>query len=134
MATNTSGGVGRTLQLQAIHYLRKTFTFEDDGVAVTVGVIPAGALILKPISGVQIVTAFDAGTGNVADIGTTADDDLFGTNLALGTADFVPLDEAVGGYRVDAETTIIVTPDLTGTAATAGVGEAVIAFIPDNDG
>lgn len=126
-------GTARQFHTQQVHYLRKGFTYADNGSVLTVGTIPAGALILKPASGVHVVTVFNAGTTNVLDIGTTADDDLFGTDLALGTADFVPLDEAIGGYRVSAETTITATPALSGTAATTGDGEIVIAFIPDND-
>lgn len=134
MATNTSGSKARQYQAQLVHYLRKTIVFGDDGTAVTVGIVPAGAVILKPASGVQVVTAFNAGTSNVLDIGTTADADLFGTDLALGSANFVALDEAIGGYRVDSDATITATPALTGTAATAGEAEVLIAYIPDNDG
>lgn len=123
----------RQFHTQQVHYLRRGITFADNGVAVTVGEIPAGALILKPASGVHVVTVFNAGTSNVLDIGTSADDDLFGTDLALGTANFVPLDESIGGYRVAATTTITATVALSGTAATTGDAEVVIAYIPDND-
>lgn len=134
MATGTAATAARLLPFQAVHYLRKGITFSDNGVAVTVGVIPAGALILKPASGVHVVTAFNAGSSNVLDIGTSGTADLFGTDLALGTTTFVPLDEAIGGYRVAADTTITATVALGGTAATTGDAEVVIAFIPDNDG
>lgn len=133
MATGTAGSSARQMSFQAVHYLRKGFTYADDGSVLTVGVIPAGAVILKPISGVHVKTVFNAGTNNYLDIGTSADDDLFGTDLALGAATFVPLDEAVGGYVVAADTTITATVDLTGTAATTGEGEIVICYIPDND-
>src|SRR4051812_7462783 len=95
-------GIARQYHTQQGHYLRRGFTYADTG-ALTVGTIPAGALILKACSGIHIVTAFNAGTANIADVGTTADDDLFGTDLALGTATFVPLDEAIGGFRVAAD-------------------------------
>ncbi|MNR62251.1 hypothetical protein D3C85_1842220 [compost metagenome] len=74
---------------------------------------------------------FNAGTGNVLDVGTTADDDLFGTDLALSTAGLIPLDEAVSMY-VASDTTITATPALTGTAATTGVGQIVIAYCTKN--
>jgi hypothetical protein len=127
------GQPARQFHTQQVHYLRKTVVFGNAGVVQTVGVLPAGALILKPISGVHVVTAFNSGTNKQIDIGTTADDDLFGTDLSLAAATFVPLDEAVGGYRVDAVTTITATLDLTGTAASAGEAEIIIAYIPDND-
>tara|TARA_R110000822_G_C15336083_1_gene495266 strand:+ start:7042 stop:7425 length:384 start_codon:yes stop_codon:yes gene_type:complete len=123
----------RDYQKQMIHYLRKTVVFGDDGVAKTVGEIPAGALILKALSGVAVQTVFNAGTTNTLNIGTSADDNLYATLLALGALAFVPCDEAVG-FRVDADTTITATVVLTGTAATTGEAEVVIAYIPDNDG
>lgn len=114
---------------QQIHYLRKNVTFADNGTAVTVGVIPNGAQIVKPISGVAVSTAFDAGTTNTLNIGTSADDNLYATLLAVGATTFVPLDEAVSNL-VAADTTITATVVLTGTAATAGSAEVVIAYIP----
>lgn len=128
-----AGSTARLYETQQIHYLRKGFTFEDDGSVLTVGTIPAGSTILKPLSGVNVDVAFDAGTTNVLDVGTSANDDLYATNLALGSIAFVPLDEAVA-MTVSADTTLIATVDLTGTAATAGQAEVIIAYIPDNDG
>lgn len=127
----------RLLNTQQIHYLRKGITFADNGVEVEVGTIPAGALVLKPISGVQVVTVFNAGTTNTLNIGSQTpvnDDDLYATLLALGVAAFVPVDEAIGGFRVAQDTTITATVVLTGAAATTGDAEVVIAYIPDNDG
>lgn len=134
MATNTAGSVARQYSYQLVHYMRKGFTYADNGTVLTLGVVPSGSLILKALSGVHVVTAFNAGTNNFLDVGTSANDDLFGTDLSLATTTFVPLDEAVGDYRVSADTTITATPGLTGTAATTGDGEIVIAYIPDNDG
>jgi hypothetical protein len=125
----------RVFHTQQIHYLRKSIAYSDT-FPVTVGVIPSGATIIKPISGVQVNTAFNAATTNVLDIGEsspTNNDDLYATDLALGAVTFVPLDEAVG-LTVSADTTITCTYAQTGTAATAGAGEVVIAYIPDNDG
>lgn len=130
MATKTA----RLFHTQQVHYLRAAVTYADNGVVKQLGTIPAGSLILKPISGLHVVTAFNAGTSNVIDIGTSADDDLFGTDMALGTAGFIPLDEAIGGYYVSADTDMTATVALSGTAATAGSGVIVIAYIPNNDG
>ena len=127
-------GQARVYHQQMVHFLRKTIAYTDNGSAIAVGTIPAGSLILKAASGVHVTTAFDAGTGNVLDVGPTTNDDLWGTDLALGTATFVPLDEAVGGFLVTSDTDIIATPALSGTAATAGSAEVVICYIPDTDG
>ena len=128
MPTNTAGSTARRYQDQQITYLRKDFTFSDDGSVLTVGTIPSGAVILRAQSGVLVHTVFNAGSTNVLDIGMTANDDLYGTDLALGTAAFVALDEAVD-YRISADTTITATVDLTGTAATTGAATVVIAYI-----
>lgn len=128
-----AGSDARQFHTQQVHYLRKSITFADDGVEVEVGKLPAGATILKPLSGVNVDVAFDAGSTNVLDIGTDANDDLYGTDLALGSIAFVPLDEAVA-MTVSSETTITATVALTGTAATAGSGEVVICYAADNDG
>ena len=123
----------RELYTQQIGYLRKSITFADDGVELTVGVLPAGAMIVKAISGVNVDVAFDAGTTNTLNIGTSADDNLYGTLVAVGAIAAVPLDEAVA-MTVAADTTITATVVLTGTAATVGNGEVIIAYISDNDG
>lgn len=115
---------------QVVNYLRADIAFGNSGTAVKVGTIPANSLILKPISGVQVTTVFNAGTTNVVDIGSSTDDDLFGTDLALGALAFVPLDEAIGGFLVTQDTEITATVGLSGTAATTGAGVVVIAFLP----
>lgn len=112
-----------------VHYISVAFTFADDGKVLKIGTVPGGSQILKPLSGVAVNVVFNAGTTNVLDIGTTANDDLYGTDLALGTAAFVPLDEAVS-YTVSSDTEFTATVDLTGTAATTGEAVALIAYLP----
>ncbi|MFZ5713042.1 MAG: hypothetical protein ACOY3N_09400 [Bradyrhizobium sp.] len=134
MATGTAGTTARQYTTQQVHYLRKGFTYADDGSTLTIGTIPAGSLVLKPISGVAITTAFNAGSTNVADMGPSTDSgtDLWATDLALGTVGFVPIDEAVTNL-VSVDTVVQIAVDLTGTAATTGAAEAIICYIPDND-
>ncbi len=126
---------------QMVHYMRKGFTFADDGSELDVGTLPAGAVIIQPMSGIFVHTVFNAGTGNVADVGTNggatgADDDPdeFAADLALGTVAFVPLDVASANYRPAVDTNITVSVDLTGTAATTGDAECIICYVLDNDG
>jgi hypothetical protein len=123
----------RVLSTQQIHYLRKKITFADDGKTVTVGTIPAGALLIKPICGVHVAVAFDGGTTNTLDIGPSTDSgtNLWATLLALGTIAFVPIDEAVS--NVVAVDTVVQAKVVSTASATAGVGYIVIAYIPDND-
>ena len=127
-------GTARQFHSQQVHFLRKGFTYSDNGTTLTVGTIPAGSVIIKPMSGVHVATVFNAGTNNFMDVGTTATADLFGTDLSLLTATFVPLDEAIGGYVVASDTTVTMLLQLSGTAATTGAGELIICYVPDIDG
>ena len=134
MATGTAATSARQYSQQMVHYLRKGITYADDGDTVTVGIIPAGAQIIKPMSGVAVNVAFDGNSSNVLDIGASTDTGTnnFATQLALGSIAFVPLDEAVT-MTVSVDTTIQAL--VTSTAsATAGQAEIVICYIPDNDG
>ncbi|MEK1929493.1 MAG: hypothetical protein AAAC47_06825 [Pararhizobium sp.] len=138
MATGTAATTARQLATQQIHYLRCGVTFADNGLPRLVGTIPANSQIINVISGVFVREVFNAATTNVIDVGTTADDDLYATDIALGTKAFVALDEAataanVNTWYVTVDTTITTTVALTGTAATTGQAEVVIAYIPDND-
>lgn len=118
----------RDIGYGVVQFIRKRLTFADNGKAVVVGTIPAGALILKPLSGAQVNVVTNAGTNNLMNIGTTADDDLYGTSLSTDAVAFVPLDEAVSMYA-SSDTTVTATLALTGTAATTGDIEVVIAFV-----
>lgn len=138
MPTNTQGTTARQVATQQLHYLRKTVTFADNGTAVVLGVLPAGAQIVNTISGVYVNTVFNAGSTNVIDIGTSANDDLYGTDIALGTKAFVALDEAatatdVNTWYIAADTTMTATVALSGTAATTGSAVVQIVYSVDND-
>ena len=118
----------RDLGYSVVQEISATVGYADNGTAVVVGTIPAGSVILKPMSGVTVSTAFNAGSTNTLNVGTTDDDNLYGTLLALGTTTFVPLDENVS-FVVTEDTVITATVVLTGTAATAGSGVVSIAYI-----
>lgn len=120
----------RDLGYDIVQTLRKQVTYLDDDVAVTVGVLPAGAVIVD--AGVVVTTAFNAGTGNVLDIGTSGDGDGLATDLALGTIGRIVADELATSndlYDASNDVTVTATPALTGTAATAGVGFVYVNFI-----
>lgn len=133
MATGTPGTTARQLPYQMVHYLRKKITYADNGNTVDVGTIPAGALILKPLSGVAIATAFNGGTTNTLDIGPSTDTgtDLWATALALGATTFVPIDEAVS--NLVAADTKVQAKVVSTAGATAGEAYIVIAYVPNND-
>lgn len=128
------GTIARQYHTAQVHYLRKTITFADNGTTVTIGVIPAGSVLLKPISGASVSVAFNGGATNTLDIGPSTDS---GTNLwmtvgSLAAIAFVPLDEAVS--NVVAVDTTVQAYVVSTAAASAGSAEIVICYIPDNDG
>lgn len=134
MATGTAGTAARQFHTQQVHYLRKSIAYTDNGTTVTIGTIPAGSLVLKPVSGVSVNVAFNGATTNTLDIGPSTDS---GTNLwmtvgALGAIAFVPLDEAV--TMLVSVDTIVQAAVVSTTGASAGTAEVIIAYIPDNDG
>jgi hypothetical protein len=122
---------------QQIHFLRKDITFNDLGKTVTVGAVPARAQILNLISGVFVTTVF-GGTTPVLDVGSnrsSSTGDLFATNITLGTAAFVALDEAATQTNVDTwytsvDTVITASAAVTSGTATAGQAQVVIAYVP----
>ncbi len=112
---------------QGIQYLRKDYTFADRGLVLTVGTVPAGAVIIRPLSGVDVQVASTDATNKQMDIGNSTTADLYGTDLSTATIAFVPLDEVVT-LKMAVDTTILATPDFTGTAG-VGSGSIIIAYI-----
>ena len=113
---------------QNIQYIKKAFTYLDAGTTIDIGTIPEGAIILKPISGVHVITAFNGDTTNTLDIGPSTNTDLWGTDLALGTVGFIPIDEAVSNVVGSGESAVqaaVVSP----ASASAGSAIVVIAYI-----
>lgn len=113
----------------SVRFVEKYFTFANDGQVLDIGNIPEGAMLLRPISGIHVIQAFNAGGGNVADIGPSTNVDLWGTNLALGTVGFIPIDENVSNIVGAGEGLAQVEVDLTGGAANAGIARAVLGYI-----
>jgi hypothetical protein len=111
---------------QQITYVKtRKITFADDGVAVECDAkVPAGSLIIKPLSGFQVNVAFD-GSG-VIDAGTAANDDLYATDLSGSAVTFVPFDEAVT-MTVTEDTMITFT--MSGGTVTTGEGYGVVDYI-----
>lgn len=116
---------------QQVSWLRANVVFgAANGVAVVLGAIPAGSIILKAISGIQVNTVFNAGTLNTLDFGVSGGSGtLFSAAGSLLATVFVPLNAATGVFRVATDTVITYTPNLTGTAASTGDADVFIAYI-----
>lgn len=113
---------------QNIQYIKKAFTYLDAGTTIDIGTIPEGAIILKPISGVHVITAFNGDTTNTLDIGPSTNTDLWATDLALGTVGFIPIDEAVSNVVGSGESAVQAAVVSTASAS-AGSAIVVIAYI-----
>ena len=138
MATGTAGTIARQYDAQAVHFLRKSIAYTDDGKTLTIGTIPSGATIIPDASGVHVVTAFNGDTTNTLDIGYSTDS---GTNNLATALDinaattFVPFDEDGNANTCLLTADTIIQCYVVSTAsASAGAAEVVIAYIPDTDG
>jgi hypothetical protein len=137
MATNTApkSPPARHFAAPVVQYIRRDITFADNGTTVIVGTLPAGAIILSPLSGVYVTTAFNGNATNTLDIGYSTDTGVnnLATLLALGSIAFVVLDEVATAGTLIASETIISAVVVSTAAASAGVASIVIAFVEDND-
>lgn len=133
MATNSVGAQGRLAPWQMVHYLRKRVTYAIENTQVYIGTLPAGSIILYPLTGVHVSTAFnDTGT-DTYDIGTVASATLVASAVTL-QAGFCAIDENVAGLLLSSDTDLYFRYNGENNNASAGVGDVLIAFIPSNDG
>ena len=118
----------RQYHTQQVHYFRRAITFSETG-TLTIGVIPAGAVVIN--AGVVVTTAFNAGTTNTLDIGTSADTDGFATALALGTVGRIVADEMATSNDLysTSDVTLQCVVTLSGTAATTGAGFVYVEYV-----
>lgn len=114
-----------------INVMRKSFTYLNRGTAVTVGTLPAGAIVIG--GGVQIITTFNGSGTDLLDIGTTADADEFASALAISATApvWVAADELATNNSYSATSDLYVTCTYTdqNSDATAGEAEIVIYYV-----
>jgi hypothetical protein len=134
MATNTAGTVARDLGFQAVHYLRKNFTYLDlVGGATTehiVGVLPAGAVIID----FHVVTtaSFNDTDRDDLDVGFTAGAAELGSAMDINTAVWDRGDLAVGDLGpMAADQTVYFAPTTASAAedGTTGAGVIVVVYV-----
>jgi len=128
--------VARDFGEQQIGVLRKRYTFADVATTVTVGKIPAGASVVG--GGVHVITAFNATTTdvvNVGFIGATTNASGYATALTTAAVGFIVLDELAATTNIQGtvEHTITAAPTETGAASTAGVADIIIWYVLNND-
>lgn len=128
-----AGSIARVLPYQVVHYVKAEITYSDDGSAVSLGTIPAESVILPSISGVNVSTAFNDSGTDLIDIGTSADADLYATDLDGSSAGFIALDESVSLY-VSSDTELTVTYAGQNSDASAGAAQVIVAYVPLSNG
>lgn len=111
------------------HFLRKDISYTDTS-TVTVGVLPAGAIVVG--AGVVVSTAWNSGTSDVLDIGTSGDGGGFATDLALTTIGNIVWDELATSNDLYSASEVTVTCAVAsvGTPASAGTGHVYVQYIP----
>lgn len=122
-------GTARVLHTQQIHFFRKRVNYNDPAIAagVFVGTFPAGAMIIT--QNVRVSTAFNAGTTNALNVGTTAGGAQIFTDAATAGA----RQPAIANLTFATDTDFYVQYAQTGTVATAGQADIVIGYAPNTD-
>lgn len=122
-------GTARLLHMQQTHFFRKRVNYNDPGIAAGVlfGTLPAGALLTGLT--VRVNTAFNAGTTNALNVGTTAG----GTQIFTDVATAGARKPTVPNISFAADTDIFVAYAQTGGAATAGQADIAVEYIPNID-
>ena len=82
----------RDAGFQNVQYYRKRIQYTD-GVLTWKFKIPAGAIILAPLSGVDVQTVFNFGTNNRVQIGDASNASKYGLNVSLAALGFAPPEE-----------------------------------------
>lgn len=138
MATGTAGSTARTINLEAVQFIRFDVTYSDTGIATGVSrqTLPANAIIIG--TDVVIATTFNAQTTNVLTVGTNgttanniiASGDVDETTAGL-TKSVSPTGAALG--KLASDLPVYVKYTQTGTAATQGAGTVIIKYVPNID-
>lgn len=120
----------RQYHTQQVHFLRTLINYNDaDALTRVIGTIPAGSNLLRVNTVVS--TAQNAGTTNTLSVGTTSGGTDIISAAAAGTATANVLTQAPSGKALVAvDTTYYATLTQSGTAATAGVVEVIIEYVP----
>ena len=138
MATGTAGSTARQSTQPVVHYLRKTITYNNPGtgVALTVGVVPAGSVIIGAYA--AVVTAFNGGGSDLLDIYITTNSATTQamSGMSLATVGLVLIADDLAtwtaGYSASEQTVKAIYTD--GNAdSSAGSAEIVITYIPGNN-
>lgn len=117
---------------QTLNYLRAPIDFSLGYTGTkTIGTIPGGCVVLRAY--IIVTTAFNAGSTNTMNIGTSATAASYASAVALGTAGVIGGGTAMATSVLatpTADTAVIATMAATGTALSAGAGIVVVEYLP----
>lgn len=114
-----------------IHYLRASISYNTPNAAngIPIGKVPAGSIMLPGVANVE--AAFNAGTTNTVNVGTTPTGGEVAASAAIApTATGGKAITTSQGMRVAADTEVYISYVQSGTAASAGVVHIVIPYVP----
>lgn len=117
-------------------FLRIDFTKADAGTTLSLGAIPANAVVDYAGSGVFVFEAFNAGTNNRVNIGTAASTSLYASALSLTTLGFKALNAGAVLLRPSqtVATELKGVVDVTGVAATTGKASFIVKYMVSQEG
>lgn len=123
-------GIPRVIHTQQVHYYRQRVNFNDAGISGGIArcTMPTGAMITD--LDVRCNTAFNAGTTNALNVGTTAG----GTQVFTDAATAGARQPTIPNLSFAVDTDIFFQFAQTGTAATTGQADIVIGYVPNLDG
>lgn len=129
MTTNSAGNTGQQYHTNQTHFLAKTITYDDIGVAnaaVTIGWLPPRAVVLRGTT--WIVTGFNDTTGDDLDVGVAgSDDDLFASAVDLNTGTVLTaFDDLADANRYSASARKVTANFTTAATGDGTAGECVV--------
>lgn len=128
MATNTAGTVAQAYHTNQTHYLIKAIAYTMDGTSVSMGFLPAGAVITNCYG--VISTAFNGGATNTLSIGKSGSTTIWANAIALGTAGRILSTTLATATTVVQAADVEVLATVTSTAgASAGAGYAILEYM-----
>ncbi len=112
-----------------VQCFRKTITFSNNGTAITIGKLPAGACVVG--GGALVTTAFNDSGTDIIDIGTSDDANAYATDLDVSSVGYKILDElaAHDDYSAAAEVTITATYTGQNSNMTAGSADIMVFWV-----
>lgn len=129
MATGSVGGKGLRYEHDQTHWLEKhiTYTSLDVSNTITVGILPAYAIVLRGAT--KIITAFDDTNGDDLDVGISgSDDDLFASMVDLNSTATTAFDDLAADNDYST-TERIVTCNLTTNSSSDGTTGSAVVYL-----